>query len=112
MEIEPAPGCDSVIYDNTGIVQWGDENTPSMTFYDAEKSNADDCDFEGPVEYSHWFFVCGFTDVAYAKDHCMNAEGTGGSPNFNYDAVAEGTDVNIKFPLCWQSTSSAMTATH
>ena len=92
INIQPNPGCSSVLYDNTGQVVWGDDGsgTPSMAFYNAEESDQANCDFHEVVQFSAnpAYYVCGETDEVDAAKHCMAEDGVVGSePNIDYSSV-------------------------
>lgn len=104
INIQPNPGCSSVLYDNTGQVVWGDDGsgTPSMAFYNAEESDQANCDFHEVVQFSAnpAYYVCGETDEVDAAKHCMAEDGVGSEPNIDYSSVLDGTNVNVDFPYC------------
>lgn len=104
INIQPNPGCSSVLYDNTGQVVWGDDGsgTPSMAFYNAEESDQANCDFHEVVQFSAnpAYYVCGETDEVDAAKHCMAEDGVGSEPNIDYSSVLDGNNVNVDFPYC------------
>ena len=96
--IYPEPGCMSTIFDDSGIVEWGN---PSITFFDQSSSNTKNCDFEGAMSMHEnpSYFVCGFTEQADAEKYCMTTNGVGSAINVEYNIV-NGANPNINYPTC------------
>lgn len=105
-EVYPEPGCMSSLFDDAGVVEWGN---PSITFFDHSSSNAKQCDFQGAlsIHENPSYFVCGFSDKTDAEKYCMTTNGVGGEINVEY-SIDNGANPNIEFPTCGNLEATAV----